>query len=55
MIFMYIGDDKQTTELAKGIQYSTRKAQAKEFYASRDILDAATFESAAWEDLHETL
>ena len=55
MSCVYIRDDKQTTDLTKGLRYAIRKARARKFYAKRDIFDAYMLDSGAWEDPHKML
>ena len=52
---VFIGKNKQTTDLAKGLRYHIGKARARKFYIERDIMDAPTFNSVTWEDLRDTL
>ena len=53
MSCIYIGGDKQATDLVKGLRCAIGKDQVEDFYSNSDILDTNTFDSVAWEDLHE--
>ena len=52
---VFIGKNKQTTDLEMGLRYHIGKARARTFYIERDIMDAPTFDSVTWEDLRDTL
>ena len=57
---VFIGKNKQTTDLAKGLRYFIGKAMAQEFYAKRNskghnITDKKIFNTVSWEDLRDTL
>jgi len=52
---VYLGDEKQTTDLAKTLRFHVGRAQARDFYASEDVMTNATFDTVCWEDLHHTL
>ena len=57
---VFIGSNKQTTDLAKGLRYFIGKATAREFYATpnskgHNIMDTEVFDTVAWEDLRDTL
>ena len=52
---IFIGNNKQTTDLATWLQYYIRKVTAREFYAAKNIMDTSTFDTVTWEDLQDTL
>ena len=55
LVCIFIGNNNQTMDLAKGLHYFIGIEKAKEFYAEKDIMDPTTFNSVNWEDLHNTL
>ena len=42
-------------DMGKGLQYNIVKAKAQRFYIKQNMLDAETFDIAAWEDTQETM
>ena len=41
--WVYIGDEKQTTDLSKKLQYHIGRAQAKQFYSEEQIMNEESF------------
>ena len=54
-VCVFIGNNKQTTDLVKGPWYFIRKENEKGFYAAKEVMDPATFNTVKWDDLHDTL
>ena len=57
---IFIGENKQTSDLTKGLRYYIGKATAEEFYAKpnpkgQNIMDNETFKIVMREDLQDTL
>ena len=52
---VFIGNNKQTADSAKGLWHFMGKEQAREFYREDKIMDSTTFDSVNWEDLWDTL
>ena len=53
--YMYIGDEKHTTDLSKTLRYHIRRAQAKQFYLEKQIMGEESFESVSWEDVRDDM
>ena len=45
LVCVFIGNNKQTTDLVEGLWYFIRKENAKEFYDTKGIMDPATFDT----------
>ena len=55
LVCIFIGNNKQTTDLVKGLQYFTGKENAKEFYITKGIMNTGTVNTMNWDDIHDTL
>ena len=55
LAYAFIGNNRQTMDLVKGICYFTVKENTKEFYAIKRIMDPATFNTVNWDNLCNTL
>ena len=57
---VFIGKNKQTTHLTKGLGYYIGKATARAFYGEtnsngQNIMGKETFDTVTWEDIQDTL
>ena len=52
---VFIENNEQTTDVAKGLRYYIGKATAREFYTTSNNMDTATFDTVNWDDLRSTL
>jgi len=50
---VYLCDEKQTTDITKGLRHHIGQAQAKQLYLEKEhnAMSSAEFKDVAWEDL----
>ena len=50
---VFIGREKQTIDVGKGLGSHTGKVKSQSFYIKNNTLDTETFDMVAWEDIQD--